>query len=115
MNIKISLEYGCFPLWISEKDEIYSNVNHYDLNFTEDLKKNIDKWNIKFQQTLNQEYPPDSSFSSLADLIEFEKEGVLVWRDIMKQMLNVNVSYFSLLKDKYYCNLDELTSEIDNV
>ncbi|GAA4025534.1 hypothetical protein GCM10022386_05910 [Flavobacterium cheonhonense] len=114
MNIKISPEYGCFPLWISEKDEIYSNVNHYDLNFSEDLKKNIENWNIKFQQTLNKEYPPDSSFGSLTDLIEFENEGILVWRDINKQMSNVNVSYFSLLKDRYYYNLDELISEINN-
>jgi len=63
-TIKLSLEYACSPLWLIDGDGDLDTVEPDDLPLSHDLKKNIILWNNVYHAAFDEEYPPDSGFSS---------------------------------------------------
>ncbi|GAB3939870.1 hypothetical protein GCM10028805_00790 [Spirosoma harenae] len=80
--MKISPEYDCCPIWLSEDGELYYNASVESLPFNNSLKQKINAYARKFNETLNQEYPPKSSFKSAYEELSFEYLGLEIWKEI---------------------------------
>ncbi|BAQ79504.1 hypothetical protein PST29_1615 [Pseudomonas sp. St29] len=72
--IKLMPDYQSFPLWSLSPDSI-GNVDPEKLPISQELKADLMSWALKYDDTLDEEYPPDSGFSSEEDEAEFNKEG----------------------------------------
>ena len=94
--LKLMSDYGCFPLWEYHDGELISNRNPYDMPLTEDVQLALCNWAAAYNQTLNQEYPPDSGFSSPNKESAFEHEGRRLWRELQTQLApEYQVVYYS--------------------
>ncbi len=83
--IKLMPDYGCFPLWEYAAGDLIDNADPERLPLTGDLKAALGRWASAYDATLNQEYPPDSSFPSPADEDAFEAEGLRLWKELQTQ------------------------------
>ncbi|CCH48768.1 hypothetical protein [Pseudodesulfovibrio piezophilus] len=63
-RIRLALEYGCSPIWIIDEDGDLDTVAIENMNISDSLKKDITIWNDVYHVTFNENYPPDSGFSS---------------------------------------------------
>lgn len=78
-KIKLMADYGCFPLW--DVSDGVGNINPNDLPLSPELKDLLMDWAKVFDQTLNEDYPPDSGFESQADELEFKQRAAqLAWK-----------------------------------
>jgi flagellar capping protein FliD len=111
--LKLSPEYECSPLWVSQDGTFYENLEVNASPFDEALKKKISKWANFFQGTLNQNYPPDSGFKSEKEEREFEQIGVSIWQEITRYYSSSfdNLSFYSYTLAKLYS--DELEYRTD--
>lgn len=72
-TIKLMADYGCFPLWKASGE--VGNINPNDLPLSQELRQLLVDWSRAFDQTLNEDYPPDSGFKSEVDEIEFKQQA----------------------------------------
>lgn len=72
-TIKLMADYGCFPLW--EASGEVGNINPNDLPLSQKMRQLLVDWAYAFDQTLNEDYPPDSGFKSQAEEIEFKQQA----------------------------------------
>ncbi|WP_047302582.1 hypothetical protein [Pseudomonas fluorescens] len=72
--VKVMPDYQCFPLRSLSPDSI-GNVDPEELPISQELKADLMSWVLKYDDTLDEEYPPDSGFSSEEDEAEFNKKG----------------------------------------
>lgn len=98
--IKLMPDYNTFPLWHYEGEEVGA-IDPIQLPLTGHLPERLTRWAKWYDTTLNQEYPPDSGFRSVGELIAFDKEGVLLWRDLRLALAKeYKVVFYSLLLAK---------------
>jgi hypothetical protein len=92
--LKLMTDYECFPLW-KVGGEI-GNVDPDDLPLANELKAALRAWASAYDNTLNQEYPPDSGFASPAEEEAFEAEGRRLWNELQAQLSpEYKVVYYS--------------------
>jgi hypothetical protein len=92
--LKLMPDYHCFPLWKTGGE--IGNVDPDDLPLTNDLKAALRAWANAYDNTLNQEYPPDSGFASPAEEEAFEVEGRRLWNVLQAQLgPEYKVAYYS--------------------
>jgi len=99
--IKLMPDYHCSPLWVTDGAEL-GYTEPEDLPLGPALRKALWNWAASYDRTLNQEYPPDSGFSSDAEGKEFDREGRRLWRALQQELPNVKVSYYSVRDNKLY-------------
>ena len=107
--LKLSPEYQCSPLWVSSDGEYYENLNLDASPFNKFLRSKISDWAINFEGTLNQDYPPESGFTTFEDVVIFEQNGVEIWKYI--------ISHYASEYDQVFFNsfrLAKLYSDITN-
>jgi hypothetical protein len=80
--LKLGSEYGCSPLWIGTDGVVYHHLDIANSPFGEELKQDLSEWAKKFEETLNQEYPPDSGFRTRQEAYVFEQLGFNIWKAI---------------------------------
>lgn len=105
MNLKLMPEYGCSPLWISKDNDFYENIDIENNSFfiSNDLKNRIKGWAEKYEETLNQNYPPDSNFKNKIEEIVFTKEGLGIWEDLISQLKHsYKVCYYCIVQNKQF-------------
>jgi len=83
--MKLMADYECFPLW-EVLDDGTMNVNPDDLPVAGDLKAALRIWAASYDRTLNQEYPPDSGFTTPEEEAAFEAEGRRLWEELQAQL-----------------------------
>jgi hypothetical protein len=99
--LKLMPDYHCFPLW--KADGEIGNVDPDDLPLTNDLKAALRAWASAYDKTLNQEYPPDSGFTSPAEEEAFESEARRLKEELRAQLgPDYKVVYFSQRDSKLY-------------
>lgn len=92
--LKLMPDYQCFPLWKTSGE--IGNVNPDELPLTNDLKVALRAWANAYDNTLNQEYPPDSGFASPLEEEAFEAEGKRLWKELQAQLgPEYQVAYYS--------------------
>ena len=111
--LKIMPEYGCSPLWVSDNNKTFKNLDFRKVGSS--LVNRIDVWNQLYQSTLNQEYPPESGFVNTIDIYNFEKEGIKIWKDLLNIYFNIaKIAYWSIVFSRLFFNVNELNVELDN-
>jgi hypothetical protein len=114
--LKLSPEYECSPLWVSLDDEIYENFEIDASPFDQLLKNKIFNWAKNFEDTLNQDYPPNSGFRSVKEEEQFEQRGVAIWRDIIQSYSDLfnKVLFKSHRLQRLYFNVEEYQKDFKN-
>lgn len=89
-EIRLSLEYMCSSVWLVHPDGGLDDIGPEGIPISSSLKHDITKWNNIYQSTLDQEYPPDSGFSSeLADELlwkSIHEEGKSLFKRLKKEL-----------------------------
>lgn len=98
MNIKLMPDYGCWVTWVLNDEGIYENVNPNELEISDNLLDRINEWALKYDKTYNQSVGQDSGFKTKEELIEFDKEGKLLWKKMINELGDDNeILYHSIL------------------
>lgn len=93
--IKIMPDYQCFPLWKID-DTGGENLNPKELPITKDLMGNLINWQNKYDATLNMSDPITSGFKNETEEIDFEKQGIKIWKQMMEEIGDIyQIKYFS--------------------
>lgn len=99
-KLKLMADYECFPLWENYQNEL-ENINPNSLNITKYLQDSLIKWATIYDATLNQDYPPDSGFTTEDEEAEFEQEGKRIFAELAFQLKDgFELSYFSQKESK---------------
>lgn len=94
-------DFKCFPIWEVFDNNGVDEVDPKGLPITEDLKLALHNWMLCYDQTLNEDYPPDSGFASPAEEAEFGAEGKRLWKELKEQLgPEYRVTYFSRLEGR---------------
>lgn len=109
-TIKIMPEYGTGLLWQKKsKDEPFYNIAHKELALSTLLIKQLEDFDRMYQDTYNEDYPPDSGFSSQSEELIFEEKGIAVWQALITELPSeINVVYYSKIKKRLYIDIDDL-------
>jgi hypothetical protein len=101
-QLKLMADYDCFPLWKTSNGEV-ENIAPNSLNISEELIKSLYRWAAAYDATLNQDYPPNSSFATEEELNPFEKEGRKIFNELKYQLKNrFEYSFYSQKESKLY-------------
>jgi hypothetical protein len=84
-TIKLMADYGCFPLWHVSGEEV-GDIDPNDLPLSQELRRRLADWAHTFDQTLNQDYPPDSGFKSEADEVEFKQQAIRLAEQLREEL-----------------------------
>lgn len=63
IHLKFAKEYMAGPIFCSDPDNM-GHIELIDLPISDDLRSAISLWNDEYQDTFNNEYPPDSGFNN---------------------------------------------------
>lgn len=95
-------EYGMYPIWIQySSSEPFANINIDELNLSVSLAEKLKEWDAMFQNTFNQEYPPNSGF--ITNVVEsiFEEKGISIWQEMLSELSeNYEILYYSTIENK---------------
>lgn len=95
-SMKLMADYGCHPLWEYLDGDLVDNPDPDDLPLRDGLKAALHDWAASYDRTLNQEYPPDSSFANPEEEEAFDTEGRRLWDELRAALgPEYRVSYFS--------------------
>lgn len=93
-RLKLMPDYDCYPLWYSDSD--FGNVEPTTLTLSQATRDRLESWAKKYDDTLNEEYPPNSGFVTPEEEAEFELEGVLLWLQLRRELApDYEVVYYS--------------------
>ncbi|GET42911.1 hypothetical protein [Microseira wollei] len=94
-TIKLMADYGCYPLWWVE-DEKVGALSPSELPLSQETIKQLKAWASIYDDTLNQDYPPDSGLASEQEAEDFERQGVSLWQQLCQELApDYEVFYFS--------------------
>lgn len=93
--IKVMSDYGCSPLWHSDEDEVV-NIDPESLPISSLLVSQLNEWAAEYDATLNQEYPPESCFSSKEVEIKFLAKGYELASALKAELGSITVTYYDI-------------------
>ncbi len=83
IRIKLWADYGSYPLW--GVDEI-DNIAPEDLPLSDKNIQPLNQWQDTYDATLNQDYPPLSCFPNEKAELDFEREGINLWKQLRLEL-----------------------------
>lgn len=98
-RINISPEYNCYSLWISVNNQIYQNVNSFELEISDLLKERITLWEEKYELTFDVDNPINSGFKTNEEEVEFENEGIELCKLLKLELINIEISFNGIYLD----------------
>ena len=90
-RIKLWADYGSYPLW--GVDEI-DNFAPEELPLSSNTIKRLHEWQDSYDLTLNEEYPPESGFSSPQAEASFKQEGYELWLLLRQELSSEYEIYY---------------------
>ncbi len=88
--IKFGVEYGAPPFFNTDVDKM-GHIDFDEMGLSNDLLSRIREWDNDFQNTFDENYPPDSGFKSENDVFLHNLEGkeisVLMQKELGKDFL----------------------------
>lgn len=114
-QLKINVEYQCSPLWISTDGIYFANLDVHDTDFRTELKQKIISWSESFENTYNDDYPPDSGFSSFELENIFENTGVKIWNEIKSNYSHIfdQVIFVSYILKAQYFSMEKYLNDFN--
>jgi len=93
--IKVMPDYGCFPLWHNDDDDV-GNIDPESLPISSLLASQLKDWAAEYDETLNQEYPPESCFSSKEIELRFLAKGYELASALNAELGPITVTYYDI-------------------
>lgn len=84
-RLKLLAEYDCWPVWDISGDDT-KDINPRLLNISSELVDLLNEWASDFETTFDDEYPPDSGFSSEEKEKEFLRKGDIIFQLLKEQL-----------------------------
>lgn len=78
-------DYGCWPLW-ELSSEAVGNIDPDDLPISPQLRHKLLEWARLYDETLKEDYPPDSGFKSPALELAFKQSGRELARRLQEEL-----------------------------
>ena len=113
--VKLMPDYGCYPLWYYDDTNCFIDNLPLDsdiLNISDSLIERLYKWSIDYDNTLNQDYPPDSGFNTEKDLKYFLIEGLSLWNELISELPDFKIIYFSVENYELYEDINNYESKL---
>lgn len=107
-RLSFRTEYCAWPIW--DIDD-FGYIDPAQLPLAENTVKQLIAWQGTFDATLNQEYPPDSAFSSEDAETTWRLEGINLWQQVQKELEPDYEVYYHL----YYNNKKYLLRHLDEL
>lgn len=85
-TLRLMADFGSYPVWESFDDGGLDNLDHKDLPISDELKCDLTSWEEHYQGTFNEEYPPDSGFSTETEEQTFYREGRMLWQRLRHEL-----------------------------
>lgn len=93
---RLSAEYCVPPIFNTDVDEM-GPIAIAELNLSASLRDELEKWDLEFQQTFSDDYPPDSGFQSEDDQHRHNQRGAELAVLLQKELgPDVTVEFFPL-------------------
>ena len=110
-QIKLMVDYNCWPLWEYEDKDLVDNLHPSELSLSSEIKERLLNWQNIYDGIMNWDDPASSDFASEAEKMAFEKEGINLWQVLQKELGNeYEVVYFSGIKCRVLSSVDEPVS-----
>jgi hypothetical protein len=107
-TIKIMPDYGCYPLWWEEPNQV-GNIDPEILPLSQETINRLNNWADIYDATLDMNDPSNSGFISKEAEEKFAQEGINLWVQLQSELKpNYRVFYFSFEQGKLLLNLSEL-------
>jgi len=91
MNLRLMADYQCWALWWDNPGRV-GNVDPVELGLTPDLCAALNEWAQRYDDTLNQDDPPNSRFATPEELEAFVRDGEALAARV-RAALGVDVRY----------------------
>jgi hypothetical protein len=94
-TIKVMADYECWPLWKGE------NLDPDSLPLSHYLREQLAAWAERYDETLLDEYPPESGFSSESEAEKFVEDGRELAQILARELGNeFTITYFNELSQE---------------
>lgn len=112
--VKIMPEYGTGMLWQKKsKEDVFSYITPQDLKLGHVLITKLKDWDVLYQGTFNENYPPDSGFANKNERKKFEEKGLELWQDLIIELPStIKVIYYSVIEEHLFEDIKELQNKI---
>ncbi|CAA6806180.1 MAG: Unknown protein [uncultured Campylobacterales bacterium] len=94
-KIEFGVEFMAPPFFNPSSEEV-GHLDFDEIPITEKLKQEIKEWDEVYQNTYNDEYPPDSCFKSKKQKQWFYKRGRELFEKLKQELPNVKVYYYDM-------------------
>jgi hypothetical protein len=78
MRIKLMPDYECSPLWWDDEPGRMGDIDPEEIGLDAALKADLFAWADRYDATLDQDYPPDSKFTTKELLHAFVRDGEML-------------------------------------
>ena len=92
--IKLMADYHCYPLWDMSPGEC-GDIAPSEIPISKELQQRLLNWAAIYNETLDQNYPPDSGFKDSEEESKFSNEG----KELVECLRNELGSDFSVVFD----------------
>ncbi|MBD3342065.1 MAG: hypothetical protein GF353_23395 [Candidatus Lokiarchaeota archaeon] len=100
-------DYFCWPLWYYKGTDKIGNIDPKKLNLKEKTIKLLEKWAEKFDSFIDIEEPNRDLEISKEELESFEKQGLMIWKRLKKELKEeYEVAFFSNKFGKIFENIE---------
>lgn len=117
-KIKYQFEYFCSPIWIKETDRlnaIYENISIINAPLSDKTKSEIEDLNYIYQDTYNDDYPPDPIKLSLNDDLMFTERVIKSFEEMQEELIGkYSVEFNKTYWTKKSLNLNNLLKNNEN-
>jgi len=104
-------EYQCSPLWSLNSDNFFEPIELDDLDLPDSIVVRIRAWKKLFDQTYDLNKPDESGFKNDVELEAFEKEGIEIWKQILKLFPDDDFVFFSVQRNQLYSTITGYVTE----
>jgi hypothetical protein len=95
-DLRLGAVYGASPVFCSNNEDM-GYVELADLPISKLLNSKIDDWNMDFQRTYIDDYPPDSGFKTEEELESHNQSGMELSRHLQNELgSNYHVEFIPL-------------------
>lgn len=77
------------PPFFDPSIEDMGHIESKDLPISTNLLNDIEKWDREYQDTFNDDYPPDSGFATLAAELDFKCRGAVLAERLNEELSDV--------------------------
>ncbi|CAD5982140.1 Antitoxin [Planktothrix tepida] len=95
IKIRLMTDYGCYPLWWDEPDQV-GDLEPESLPLSQETIQRLYHWADAFETRLNLADPSDSPEVTPEEIERFEWEGLSLWKQLDQELApDYEVVYFS--------------------